>query len=75
MKVVGYDPALSVEGAWRLSSQVEKMESLEALLKVSDFVTLHVPAVEATHHMIDSAALQRFKPGAQSAQLCTCQCG
>ena len=65
MKVVGFDPALSVEGAWRLSSQVKKMESLEALLKVSDFVTLHVPAVEATHHMIDSAALQRFKPGAQ----------
>jgi len=65
MKVVGFDPALSVEGAWRLSSRVEKMESLEALLKVSDFVTLHVPAVEATHHMINSAALMRFKPGAQ----------
>jgi D-3-phosphoglycerate dehydrogenase len=41
------------------------MESLEALLKVSDFVTLHVPAVEATHHMINSAALMRFKPGAK----------
>ncbi len=65
MDVVGFDPALSVEGAWRLSSRVRKMESLEALLKVSDFVTLHVPAVEATHHMIDSAALMRFKPGAQ----------
>ena len=65
MKVVGFDPALSVEGAWRLSNQVEKMESLEALLKVSDFVTLHVPAVEATHHMINSAALMRFKPGAK----------
>jgi len=65
MKVVGFDPALSVEGAWRLSSRVEKMESLEALLRVSDFVTLHVPAIEATHHMINSAALLRFKPGAQ----------
>ena len=65
MKVVGFDPALSVEGAWRLSNQVEKMESLEALLKVSDFVTLHVPAIEATHHMINSAALMRFKPGAR----------
>jgi D-3-phosphoglycerate dehydrogenase len=65
MKVVGFDPALSVEGAWRLSNQVEKMESLEALLKVSDFVTLHVPAVEATHHLINSAALLRFKPGAR----------
>ena len=65
MKVVGFDPALSVEGAWRLSSRVEKMESMEALLKVSDFVTLHVPAIDATHHMIDSTALLRFKPGAQ----------
>jgi D-3-phosphoglycerate dehydrogenase len=41
------------------------MESLEALLKVSDFVTLHVPAVEATHHLIDATALSRFKPGAR----------
>lgn len=65
MKVVGFDPALSVEGAWRLSNRVERMESLEALLKVADFVTLHVPAVEATHHLIDATALTRFKPGAQ----------
>jgi D-3-phosphoglycerate dehydrogenase len=65
MKVVGFDPALSVEGAWRLSNQVERMESLEALLKVSDFVTLHVPAVEATHHLIDATTLSRFKPGAR----------
>ena len=65
MNVVGFDPALSVEGAWRLSNQVERMESLEALLKVSDFVTLHVPAVEATHHLIDATALSRFKPGAK----------
>ena len=64
MEVVGYDPALSVEAAWRLSSQVEKMESLEALLKVSDFVTLHVPAIDQTRHMINSGALLRFKPGA-----------
>ncbi len=65
MKVVGFDPGLSVEGAWRLSSRVKRMESLEALLKVSDFVTLHVPAVEATHHLIDATALTRFKPGAK----------
>jgi len=65
MKVAGYDPALSVEAAWRLSSRVEKMESLEALLKVSDFVTLHVPAIEQTRHLISSSALLRFKPGAR----------
>ena len=65
MHVAGYDPALSVEAAWRLSSRVEKMESLDALLRVSDFVTLHVPAIEQTHHLINSAALLRFKPGAR----------
>jgi D-3-phosphoglycerate dehydrogenase len=65
MHVAGYDPALSVEAAWRLSSQVEKMESLDALLKVSDFVTLHVPAIEQTKHMINDSAIPRFKPGAR----------
>jgi len=65
MHVAGYDPALSVEAAWRLSSRVEKVDSLEALLKLSDFVTVHVPAIEQTHHMINAAALLRFKPGAQ----------
>jgi len=65
MHVAGYDPALSVEAAWRLSSRVEKMESLEALLKISDFVTLHVPAIEQTRHLISTSALLRFKPGAR----------
>ena len=65
MHVAGFDSALSVEAAWRLSSRVQKTESLEALLKVSDFVTLHVPAIEPTKHMINSAALLRFKPGAK----------
>jgi D-3-phosphoglycerate dehydrogenase len=65
MKVVGFDPALSVEAAWRLSSRVKKMESLEALLKVSDFVTLHVPAIPATHHLVNATSLMRFKRGAR----------
>jgi D-3-phosphoglycerate dehydrogenase len=65
MRVLGFDPALSVEAAWRLSNRVQKMESLEALLKEADFVTLHVPALEATHHLINSGALLRFKPGAR----------
>ncbi len=65
MHVAGFDPALSVEAAWRLSSRVEKTDSLDALLKISDFVTLHVPAIDATHHLINSSALLRFKPGAR----------
>ncbi len=48
MKVAGFDPALSVEAAWRLSSRVRQTESIEALLKQSDFVSLHVPAIEQT---------------------------
>ncbi|MGD8678725.1 MAG: 3-phosphoglycerate dehydrogenase family protein [Lysobacterales bacterium] len=65
MRVAGYDPALSVEAAWRLSSRVEKVDSLDALLRISDFVTLHVPAIKQTHHLIDAEALQRFKQGAK----------
>ena len=65
MNVAGFDPALSVEAAWRVSSRVEKVDSLEALLKLSDFVTLHVPAIEQTRHLIDAATLLRFKPGAK----------
>ena len=65
MRVAGYDPAISVESAWRLSSRVEKMDSLEALLAISDFISLHVPAIEQTRHLIGEAALKRLKPGAR----------
>ena len=65
MKVAGFDPALSVEAAWRLSSRVRQTESIEALLKQSDFVSLHVPAIEQTHHLVNSETLRRIKPGAK----------
>ena len=64
MKVVGYDPALSVEAAWRLSSSVEKMDSLQSLLARADYVTLHVPALPSTRHMINADTLRSLKPGA-----------
>ena len=63
MRVVGYDPAISVEAAWRLSSRVEKMPSLDALLKESDYITLHVPAIDATRGMINSESISRMKAG------------
>ncbi len=63
MKVAGFDPALSIEAAWRLSSRVRKTDSIEALLQQSDFVSLHVPAIEQTRHLINSETLRRFKPG------------
>lgn len=64
MHVAGFDPALSVEGAWRLSSRVQRMDSLEALLGVSDYLSLHIPANEATRGLVDEAALLALKPGA-----------
>ena len=64
MNVVGYDPALSVEAAWRLSSKVEKMENLQMLFSRSDIISLHVPALDATRGMIDSEALSQFRDGA-----------
>lgn len=64
MNVVGYDPVLSVEAAWRLSSRVGKMESLQMLFSRSDIISLHVPALDATRGMIDSEALSQFRDGA-----------
>ncbi|MEM9532716.1 MAG: phosphoglycerate dehydrogenase [Pseudomonadota bacterium] len=63
MDVVGFDPALSVEAAWRLSSAVEKMESLKSLFAKADYITLHVPDMPATRGMIDAEAVSQMKTG------------
>ena len=63
MNVIGYDPALSVEAAWRLPNQVSKAENLQSLLARSDYVTLHVPAIDATKHMINADTLKVMKKG------------
>lgn len=65
MNVIGYDPALSVEAAWRLPNRVERMENLHSLLARSDYVTLHVPALDATRDLINQDSLQAIKPGAR----------
>ena len=64
MEVLGYDPALSVEAAWRLPSDVQRMEQLPALLAGSDYVTLHIPASAANSRFIDAKALGHFREGA-----------
>ena len=63
MKVVGFDPALSIDAAWRLSSDVTRMENLQSLLARADYISLHVPAMDATRHLINDAALALVKPG------------
>jgi len=64
MNVLGYDPALSVEAAWRLSSRVEKMDNMQSLFARSDIVTLHVPALDSTKGMINAETLAQFRDGA-----------
>ncbi|GAB4121317.1 MAG: phosphoglycerate dehydrogenase [Sideroxydans sp.] len=63
MKVIGFDPEITVEAAWSLSSQVRKAHSLEELLKHSDFVTLHVPLLDATRNLIDARRVAGMKSG------------
>ena len=63
MNVAGFDPAISVESAWRMSSRVQKVNSLEELASVSDFLTLHVPAIPQTLGLINADILARCKPG------------
>ena len=52
LKLIGYDPYISIEGAWRLPREVQKAETMEALLQQSDYVSLHVPLVEDTKNLI-----------------------
>ena len=64
MHVIGFDPEITVDAAWRLPSSVRRAHDIDELLKQSDFVTLHVPLVAATRHLIDGARLAAMKPGA-----------
>lgn len=64
MRVLGYDPAISVDAAWRLPAEVERMENLPALLARSDYVSLHVPVLEQTRGLIDADALRGIREGA-----------
>ena len=64
MNVAGFDPAISVEAAWQLSSRVEKVESLQALLALSDYISLHIPANEHTRGLINAEAFAAMRPGA-----------
>tara|TARA_R110002110_G_scaffold14698_1_gene67628 strand:+ start:47381 stop:48565 length:1185 start_codon:yes stop_codon:yes gene_type:complete len=63
MDVVGYDPALSVDAAWRLSSQVRKADTLSALFARCDYISLHLPVLDATRGLINAELLNAVKPG------------
>ncbi len=63
MEVLGYDPAISVDAAWRLPSEVQRMENLPALFGRADYITLHVPLLAETEGLVNADSLRQFKPG------------
>ena len=69
MTVYGYDPYLSVEAAWRLSSKVINAKSIETIYKNCDYITIHVPYMESTHHLINSCTLAQMKDGVRIINL------
>jgi D-3-phosphoglycerate dehydrogenase len=64
MNVIGFDPGVTVERAWQLSSDVEQATSVDDLVSKSDFITFHVPLIEATANMINEERLKLMKPEA-----------
>jgi len=65
MKVIGFDPFISVDAAWNLSSDVLRADSLESLLVKSDYVTLHIPQSEATKGILNADKFQIMKKDAR----------
>src|SRR6188508_2686534 len=64
MQVVGFDPGLTVEGAWQLAPSIRRARSLDEAIAGADFVTVHVPLSAATKNLINAERLATLKPGA-----------
>lgn len=64
MNVIGFDPEITVDAAWRLPASVKRAASVEEVVKNSDFISLHVPLLDKTRNMIDAARIALMKPGA-----------
>ena len=69
MKLVGYDPYISIDAAWRLPKEVQKANSIEELVGSSDFISIHVPLVDSTKDLISRDLLRHFKRGSKLINL------
>ncbi len=61
MSVLGYDPAISVEAAWRLSHRVQRAESLQSLMSQVDFISLHLPVLDSTRQLVNADLLKSVR--------------
>jgi len=64
MDVYGYDPVISVHNAWHLNADVHQCLTFDELIKQCDFITFHVPLIDATRHMLDESYIQQLKQNA-----------
>jgi len=64
MNVIGFDPGLTVEGAWQISSSVKQAASFDAMLPEVDFITFHVPLIDVTKNMLNADRVKMMKEGA-----------
>ncbi|MDD4688143.1 MAG: phosphoglycerate dehydrogenase [Eubacteriales bacterium] len=69
MEVIGYDPYLSIEAAWDLSSKVCKASSLDEIYANCDYITMHLPLLPATKDMINAEAIEKMKDGVRIVNL------
>ena len=69
MEVIGYDPFLSVNAAWRLDHNVKHAETLDAVYAKSDYITVHVPQTNDTKGMINAASIKTMKDGVRIINL------
>jgi len=63
MRVIGFDPYISIDSAWQLSKNVEKAQNLDQLLSESDYISLHIPLLEDTKGFIDTQKIKKMKKG------------
>lgn len=64
MRVVGFDPTITIKSAWKLSSEVQEMASIDELVKQADFVSFHVPLIDATKNLLSAERITAMKDGA-----------
>ncbi len=64
MKVVGFDPGITVQGAWELSAEVQQATGVDELVSKVDFLTIHVPLMDATRNLINAERVSHMRPGA-----------
>lgn len=63
MQVIGYDPQITVESAWRLAAEVERASSVDSLMSRADVITLHVPLTAHTQHLVNATRIAAMRPG------------